>query len=503
MIGPSEISMAGKAPVSLRVLFAAWKRGWRVLLIGFLAGLVLAAALVVGLKPTYISQSALLLRRIPSQDVNPLSAQQTEAAVARSEVVSRRVVEKLGLPITPLKLTQRYATQAVTDNVLQFTVRWKDKNEARVIADTLANEYLTYRAEQQQAQTDLITSSVGARAEAVRVQLIEAETQIKDLNSQLGADVDPAQSRQLESLNLQRDSLGNELIILEQRIDEAQLASQVALKSSTVVQEATVPRRPLFPWLPTDLAVGIFLGLVGATSFLLAREVLSAKIRLRQEIATAVGASVIAELPWTLERSRLQGGPTTAWSASDRSRAFAELLWALRSGLGRDGVERLVVASVDSDDTTARLVAMWAAELASRGTVVVDTFGDGAERINKALRSVQRSAGVSGHIDVRTLTSTMLPVTPAVRVHLVVLFGDSRRDWAPLSGHVGSGIVCVAAGATSADALHGTSIDLRALGVDVVGCVLAGPDASDRTSGHPAPLAMASVPTVSDLTSLG
>jgi capsular polysaccharide biosynthesis protein len=487
MIGPSEIGAIGKAPVSLRGLAGALRRAWRLICFGALVGLGLGLALTLVLKPTYISTSAVLLKRIPTEDVNPLSAQATEAAIAQSETIAKRVDDKLDLPLTPLRLTRKYGTVVVSDNVLRFVVRWNTSEGAMAIADSLAQELLAYRSEKLSAQTELLAGSSNSRLTQIRVQLDDTVNQLEQLNVQLGGEADAATSRQIESLNLQRDLLANEVISLEERIDSTVLAARVADATSGIVQTAERPKLPIFPNPYTDVVVGIFIGLVGSVAFILLREVLSPRLRLRQEFASATRAPIIAELPWSLERRRSEGRRSANWSASSRIKVMGDLLWALRADDRRDGVDRLVVVSARSDQTTARLVAMWSMELAGRGSVTIDLVGEGESLLKKALASADRSGQSAGRIEIRTLSTHVLPIPTSTRTHLVVALSQSRRDWLMLAGAFRAAVCVVSVGAASAEAVNGIACDLEALQIGLLGSILASPDQRDDTSGYPAP----------------
>lgn len=471
-----------RAPVTVGSLLRAMRRE------AVLVALVVAVFAVLGvlatmvLTPTYKSSSVVEVQRTSANNVNPSSSQLTEAELARSIPVAEAVIAELGLLLEPDELIKKYTATVITDNVLRFDVQAPSSAEAVALADALAEAFLARRAATMQAQVAIVVDTLQTRIGEIDADLAVLDPQIQALSNELGNDINVALSRQIDELTNRRNQLNGERTDLIGRVFEAQLETSVALEASRLIAPGRPPKRPLFPSLKFDVPVAMFLGLVAGFSLVAAREVLSRRVRTRQEVASAAVAPVTIELPWNLE-PRYRVVPARQiprrWSASDRVRTSSELHWLLRAGEGGGG--HLAIVGVGARHSAARLTAMFADELATRGDiVVVDAFPDDTELITAAFGST-----LPGTVHLRTLGTFVPPVPSQTTARLVFLTPSSRLDWPVLTGTVRSTVMVVGTGKVTAQQIRSSSHELHALGMPVASVALVDPDSHDITSGYP------------------
>lgn len=471
-----------RAPVTVGSLLRAARRDWVLVAMVVAVFVALGAALTMVMTPTYRSSSVVEVQRTATNNVNPSSSQLTEAELARSIPVAEAVIAELGLTVKPDDLLEKYTVAVVTDNVLRFDVQSDSSAGAVAFADAVAEAFLERRATTMEAQSEIITATLQARVDQIDAELAVLDPQLQALSDELGNDINVGLSRQIDELSNRRSQLNGERVDLVGRIFEAQLETDVALEGSRLVAPGRPPKRPLFPSLKFDLPVAAFLGVFVGCVLVAAREILGRKVRTRQEVASAAVAPVTIELPWNIEPrwGIIPARPIPRrWSASDRVRTSSELHWLLRSGEGASG--HLAIVAVGAPHSAARLAAMFADELATRGDIViVDAFGDDHDLLVAAFGSTLPST-----VHLRTLGTFVPPVPAQATARLVFLTPRSRLDWPVLTGTVRTSVMVVGNGTVTAQEIRSSAHELYALGLPVASVALVGPDRNDISSGYP------------------
>jgi capsular polysaccharide biosynthesis protein len=343
--------------LDIRTVLLAMRRRWRIMLLGIVAGLVLATLVTMALPKTYATESKVNLGRRPTGG-NPTEIMRSEAARANRSTMAQRVIDALGLNDTVDEMLKKYKATATTDDVLVFTVQGPTADASVERANKFAEEFLTMREER--LDEDLRTEN-SARETKVK----ELEAKIQAIDDQLpGAE---KSITQYDALIRQKTDLIGQQTTLQNRIDDARTEVALAKKNSYVLQDALKPKAPIKPSLQFNLVLGLVAGLAVAGTYVLVKDVLSGKLRTRDAIAEAVGAPVLAGF------SAAGGsGGSKGVSARAATRPGAQLIRAARAVVNEFGPTAgpdtpILIASVEADGEAALLALTVANLLADLG----------------------------------------------------------------------------------------------------------------------------------------
>jgi polysaccharide biosynthesis transport protein len=307
-----------------------------------------AVAFSLQQKPVYEASADVLLSRQnlantlnglqdPTASVQADRVAQTQADIARSPAVARRVIAQLHL--TDRTAGDLLANSSVTAkqgaDILGFTVRDRDAALAARLADAYATQYRLYR---HALDTD-----------ALQAARVEVEQRIADLGTSRGA-------------------LYESLVEKEQ-----QLRTMEALQTSN----STVINRPssasqVSPRPFRNAVLGLVLGLFIGVGFAFLRETLDTRVRSAQEIGDRLGLPLLARIPEPAKRLRADDRLVML---ADPAGVDAEAFRMLRTNiefatLGHD-VKTVVVTSAVEKEGKSTTIANLAVALARGGQKVI------------------------------------------------------------------------------------------------------------------------------------
>ena len=273
-------------------------------------GLLVGARLVPGGPPSYQASTSLLLTVGP--EAQPGTAILNDQAIAQSRTVAGLAMHKLGLRQSVGSFLGSYTATPVTDRVLLITVSAPSSNEAVRRANALATEFLRFRADQLQAQQQLVFTALDQQITQAKQQVESISEQISQLSAQPAS---PAQQAKLSALRAQRDQANSDLTALEQAVSSQPGGHPGDHGVDDRGQQGARRRRPLPPHsrlkhLILYAAAGLILGLVLGLSIVVVRALVSDRLRRRDDVAHALGAPV--KLSVGHAREPLAAGPARA-----------------------------------------------------------------------------------------------------------------------------------------------------------------------------------------------
>jgi capsular polysaccharide biosynthesis protein len=285
--------------------------------------------------------------------------------------VAQRVVGKLGLHDSISNLLATYTVMNLTDRVLELTASATSSKEAVLQANTLATEFLQLRADRLQAQQQLTVAALDQQISQARQNLTALTTQIAALSAQ------PAshdQQAKLSQLNSQRSDAQTALVVLQQTTagnkatGQANVAAQV--KGSSVLDPATAMHHSPAKFAIIYAVIGLIVGLALGLAIVIIRALVSNRLRRRDDIADALGATVnlsvgrISSPRWHLERPKLKAA---------RDRDLARIVAHLRDAVpeGSSGAAALAVVAIDNEKSAAQSLVSLAASCAQQGHQVL------------------------------------------------------------------------------------------------------------------------------------
>ena len=164
----------------------------------------------------------------------------TDAALLQSRTVAELAMHKLGLRQSVDSFLAAYTVTTVTDRVLLLTVSAPSSNEAVRRANALATEFLQFRAEQLQAQQQLVLAALNQQITQAQQQVASLARQIANVSAQAAS---PAQRAKLKDLRAQRRQANDALTGLEQATPDYQVTTTSAVEGSEVLDAAApIPR---------------------------------------------------------------------------------------------------------------------------------------------------------------------------------------------------------------------------------------------------------------------
>lgn len=470
MTAPTSRSDPTESLLDLSRLVAGvrWRRrGWMALGI---VGMILGAVVAV-LGQTHTAVVRILVIHEDDQAGGSGSPIETDVALLETTRIAAAALDQLGAPDRPDSFLRSFTGEALTENVLEISVRAPTDADALARADALADVFIADHLRRTEETAGAESRALIERRDIAEADLATLNTEIADVAAQ--AAVNPADAgARLESLYARRAALADQIQDFAQRADDAGIGAPRVAAGTQVVDPPRVANSSRAVAAVVNSMVGLILGMgIGLAVAAVAALVKDRPI-LRRDIAAELGASVIAQL------SAPRRGPSRlrrrSRPAAERSRAAATLARLLRQAPG--GTSLL---EIGCPDQAAALAVEMAREVAVEQPVVVvdDLAGDDLARAAADLPESDR---------IRIVDSAELES------------GAGRKGAERLLGvgSVGPGSACtdldrlgresvlvVRAGHASALWLHTVARHLADQEILVLGLVLVHPDPRDRTDG--------------------
>jgi capsular polysaccharide biosynthesis protein len=386
---------------SLGYLFTAIRRSRRLWLTWAAIGLVAGLAIYVKYPVSYQATVSVLIKNNPGED--PVSAMLTQEQLVQSESVAASTVKSLGLTQSVSSFQAAYTAKAVTNPVSPTPRPPPAPGGAPPAADTLARQYLTFRANLLLAQQAQDAAAYAQQVPAAQQHIASLQTQIDQLQGQ------PGQQAKLKNLQSQLQTATNTLPTLEQTVsgltaNERSTTSSM-IDGSQVLDAAALTHHSKIKNIIEYLLSGLIGGLAIGLGIVIVRELVSDRLRRRDDIAAALGAPVrlsvgaVRKRPLALRRR----------AGADRNRALRRLAVYWRNAALRQGKEpaTLAIVAVDNAREIAPAVAIFAERWAKEDVkLVVADLTKGAP-VAKLLGA--RGTGVQS---VRLGAGSIVVVTP-------------------------------------------------------------------------------------------
>ena len=218
---------------SLGYLRAALRRSARFWLALGLVGFVIGCGLYVEYPPAYQASTQILLTNNPNEDA--VAAMQTNVTLAESRPVAQAVIDKLGLKQSASSLLAAYTASVTTNQVLLISVSAPSADGAIQRAQTLATEFLQFRAGLLRHQNQLVLAALNTQVAQAQQHLNSINQRISQLTQETQS---PARQSELNKLNTQRTNATNSIDTLRQTVTDNQATSETT--TATMVQGSQV-----------------------------------------------------------------------------------------------------------------------------------------------------------------------------------------------------------------------------------------------------------------------
>jgi len=484
------------------------RRKW---IIAAVVGVVVTSALVASFlqTPLYQGSAQVLLQPRSSETpfdpntgvrTDPAREVDTEIQVMGSQPIRDAVQAKLG-PVPKVS-----ASSVGQTDVIAVRATSADPARAAAVADGYAEAYIEFR--RKQAVDGLLQAG-----KAIQDKIAELQTQIADLDKQVGTGPVDKRTPEQQSADEKRSNFITQQGLVKQTLDKLQVDATLKSGGAQLVTKATVPTSPVSPKPVRNGVLAVLGGLILGVGLAFLFEYLDDSLRTKDDMERAApGIPVIGVIPavpgWkSRERPELV-------SLTDPSSMAAEAYRSVRTAVQVIGLDRpvrtLQVTSPNAGEGKTTTLANLAVSLARAGQRVVvvccdlrrprvhEFFGlDNAIGFTSVLRGdvtlAEAVQWVPGESRLVLLASGPIPANPsellsgrrtvevltALQAQADIVLIDSPpvlpvTDAAVLSGRVDATIVVASAKSTTRKELARTAELLSQVDAPVVGMVLNG-----------------------------
>ncbi len=281
---PGETVRPFAALVSFHFLRAAVRRKLALCVLSAIIGSLLGGAFLLVAPGRHTATSTLVLAH--DSQVDPSRAMATDVGLLNTRTVAESAIQKLGEPLDPQDLLDSVAAVPPTSDVLELTLTAPSDTEAVSRLDAFTAAYLEFRAEQVSAQSDALLKGYTDRIRDLQSQIDELNQRIATLSGQGAAGQD-----RLGDAITERSQLQNQISSVQESAGDVTLRRKALVAASRVVDVATV--KPVN--LLEHVVIAVVSGLIGGAALgiggVVLHSILSDRLRLRFEVASASGGS--------------------------------------------------------------------------------------------------------------------------------------------------------------------------------------------------------------------
>ena len=511
MPGWTGVCVSG-AVIDLRSGAALLRRGWRVLVVAGVAGLVLGGGYALVMPPSLRSTTLLLLSTSGGGQGSSRPID-TQVAIATSFGVSRAAGESLHPALSAEQVTKQVTVDAPTDQLLRIEATAGRAADAEALSYAVADYYLaTVRDTTRSIGEDLMTDLRG-RQSGLEKQVAGLQTEIDAAAARVRSgnpnSVDGRRDAQLlASLRAGQADLSLQLDKVKDQMVSSQAQGPSSQITATLIQKPSPAGGPSLAWrLLVDGSAGAGAVAGAAAVALLVRARRDPRLRRRDDLADAVGSHVVAAVrsepaasvaAWSSLLDRYEPDPVDAWALRQTLREAVPRTGRAASrdsaASGGRAVSVVVVSGDPRGLAVAVRVAVFATSLGLRTRLVPAVRDDAAASLwaacaERAATPREPDHGLLVASPVEDTTSGDETTTgdeiadEQVDLTVVLLVVDaSEPDVAPAAGTAATVLVVSPGTATQAD-LARLAVALDAAGRRVDAVVVADPDAGDTTTG--------------------
>lgn len=345
---------------------------------------------------------------------------QTQVQLMQVRPLLENTIRTLGLGITPEQLAGRVTVSAVGQtNIVRITARDRDPARAAEIANTLAEEFVTWSRDYKREAINAAADEVSTRLEIAKDEILEIGRRIQSEGKS--------------------DDLTAELAIatgsytqLAGKLEELRINAQLETGSGRVVSPAAEAAAPVEPRPARNTALGLAVGLVFGLGMAFLYEYLDNTLKSSEEIETLLGGAPVLGLIPAEKYDKDQKRRTTI--LTHPGSAAAEAYRVLRNNLDfmnfEHNITTLLVTSAAPAEGKSTVAANLAAGLAQAGKKVVLVASDFRKPTTPQFFGVNNTIGLSdvltgahslkaamqrpdNAMDLLILTSGKLPPNPS------------------------------------------------------------------------------------------
>jgi hypothetical protein len=480
----------------LRWAMATLRRRSHILVTAALVGLAAGIGYVI-LGPPPLTSTTLVLLPTPALAESSNSDVDTQVRIALSNTIMENAGKAMVPPLSSRSVGKMVRVSAPTNQLLRIDATSADAAKAQQLSQAVADAYVGYVSDTAREVTAAALADLNVRKDNLQAQVTQLQREsAAAAKRQRAANPNSPEGKEeaqlLARLRAEQANLSLQLDKVEDKIATGTPVASVSAGTS-VVQHATVATGPaswvrLLVWAPLAALVCTLLAAV----IVLGTARRDPHVRLRDEIADAVGSPVIAAVRSTPQRS------VAGWSTLLESyEATPVESWAFRQALrGLVSAERngeshpagkvshpksLTVVSLSGDGRGVAIgpqLAGFASTLGIATRLVTAKANEGAAALWAAC-ATEREGPARPDLYVGDV-----PDGETIDLTIMLVVVDRRQPDLRDVPNSAVTILSVASGTATEQELARVAIAVDDAGRRIDGIVVADPDQTDRTSGR-------------------
>lgn len=486
--------------LDLRSAIAVVRRRARFVVAAGIVGLGAGVALGVTHPPQMRSTTLVLL---PA----PTPNESVDVATQVRIVMSADILGKAGQAVHPaipyVSMLDHVMVSAPTDQIIEVDATATKGRDAQTLSEAVADAYVSYARQADTAVSSAALQDLNQRKTDLEAQLTSLQSEIQATTSRRDHEaVDSADGKKDAQLLAQLRGFQADISLQLDKVKGDIATRTSSADSSTndqtsVVQAATAPRSGSI-WFPLTLRgmLGFLAGMLLAAVWAVMRARRDPRARLRDEIADAVGSTVLGGVRsraqksvagWATLLESYDAGPVDAWAyrqvlrqlvpAQDRSQPRKDA-----RQLGRvDHPRSLTIVSLAGDQRALAVgpqLASFAASLGITTRLLTAAGNASAASLWAACTADRESDPRPGLVVGEVRPEEVADLT------IVLAVADREKPQLGYALHTASTLLAVSPGTATQDELARLAVAVDDAGRFIDGIVIADPDSSDRTSGR-------------------
>jgi capsular polysaccharide biosynthesis protein len=386
--------------------------------------------------------------------------------------------------MAPSQLQHQVTVTAPTDDVIQIQARARRASDAVALANAIATAFIAYMNSSNLSSGGAVLGDLQQESTLLAHQAQDIQNQITAITARLGGEGPSSADGQRDDamltwLRAQSNDV-SQLINVNSQSVATQITAGPAGAATRMLQRASVSPSSRLQAEILDGAIGLMAGLIVATAITFVQFRRDRRLRLRDHIARAVGASVIASVAAT------KCVTTDDWTKFfEGYRPSSVEAWSLRRALHRlvsgnaesSSVLRVVCFSDDGPAITAGVVLAKCAAALGISTTIAPSHDDELVPLRAAFLT-QFPPAREPLLTVDSVNSERGPATS-----LTICLDAVDKERPELDPFGGVSVLSVSSGFATAEVLARVSLAAIDAGGIIDGVILVNPDPNDDTVG--------------------
>ena len=490
--------MTDQVVTDARWALATLRRRRSVLALAAAVGL-LAGVVYVTVEPPPLISTTMVLLPTPALAESSSSDVETQVRIALSHTILERAGQTVAPSLPARSVEKMIKVSAPTNQLIQVDATSSDAAEAKTLSQAVADSYVGYVSNTAREVTSAALADLNVRKDNLQEQITQLQNEIAATRKRQQS-VDPnspdgkEEAQLLAGLRTQQANISLQLDKVQDKIATGAPVGSAVAAGTSVVQSATEARGPstfvrVLVWAPLGALVCTIL----TAAVLLAVTRRDPRVRLRDEIADAVGSPVLAAVQsrpqssvagWSTLLESYEATPMESWAFRQLLRGLAP---ANRKGEARaagrvDHPQSLAVVSLSGGGRGLAIGPQLAAFASSVGIPTRLVTATGHESAATLWAACAPEREITGRPAGLYLGDA--PSEQSIDLTIILVVADRGQPYLGDTPASAATILSIASATATEQELARVAVAVDDADRRIDGVVVANPDQTDRTSGR-------------------